>query len=333
MYIEDQQQSRILMIHTAAVSMVCLLLGIINLFTARSMVGTTCIILGILIPLLMLVFLRDMPIAKRGVILTQITVAIITIVSGGSKSLYSMVAMMLANIAVGSIYYNLLNIKLSWILTNVVLFSSALFGDTYYGLGVTFIEIAKGIIAVNVGSFMVFLLLKNSLALIEQARKETRKAENILSSVAAVAKNLEGSVNSMQDISTEITNASENQKSSISDLYVTVEQFVEGTNNCHNAAVKTSEAAIHNVDLLKNADETISKLLGSMTELEATTSQIRGLTKTIDDIAFQTNILALNAAVEAARAGVAGKGFAVVADEVRDLANKSAAAAKTLRLY
>ncbi|MDR1574139.1 MAG: methyl-accepting chemotaxis protein, partial [Clostridiales Family XIII bacterium] len=50
--------------------------------------------------------------------------------------------------------------------------------------------------------------------------------------------------------------------------------------------------------------------------------------KTIDDIAFQTNILALNAAVEAARAGQHGKGFAVVADEVRNLASKSANAAK-----
>ena len=50
--------------------------------------------------------------------------------------------------------------------------------------------------------------------------------------------------------------------------------------------------------------------------------------KSIEDIAFQTNILALNAAVEAARAGVAGKGFAVVADEVRNLASKSAEASK-----
>jgi methyl-accepting chemotaxis protein/methyl-accepting chemotaxis protein-1 (serine sensor receptor) len=158
-------------------------------------------------------------------------------------------------------------------------------------------------------------------------RKTDRTLRHIAVDLEATTRSVVATGSEVAQAATSLSQGASEQAATLEEASASMEEMSSMTRqNAENsskaaALVSTSERYVN------EASAALRGMVHSMSEIAAASSKVAPIIKTIDDIAFQTNILALNAAVEAARAGEAGMGFAVVADEVRNLAQRSAQAA------
>ncbi|MBN2069806.1 MAG: Cache 3/Cache 2 fusion domain-containing protein [Opitutales bacterium] len=154
-----------------------------------------------------------------------------------------------------------------------------------------------------------------------------RSIRRIAESISLCTQETHSAANEVSRTSQSFATSSSQQATNLETTTSSINELNQVTGQNTNNASQAQQLMEYASEVIKTADSCMKGLVESMDNITQVSESTQKIVKTIDEIAFQTNILALNAAVEAARAGEAGAGFAVVAEEVRTLAQRAAGAA------
>ena len=193
-------------------------------------------------------------------------------------------------------------------------------------------EIDRQMLELSKGNFTVV----SKFEFIGDFKSIQQAIDNFIKMIAETISSIQHSTSELTNGATQIAYGSQSLAEGSTEQAASIQELNDFVGKI---STKINDTAKHSLSANKNANVIgeelllsniqMKEMLDAIKDINEKSVQVGKIIKTIEDIAFQTNILALNAAVEAARAGVAGKGFAVVADEVRNLASKTSESVKT----